>query len=150
MSRLCRISAKNWTFGFRLFSTLVRMNLLHIECPHCGSSFNVQLDGDVSNMMVFPCAKCQVPLMYYHGQISELDREEFANLRKRLSKVLEVVLKQDGSVNEIANSLKKMVDESTARADERKVLPAALSDDSLENLQKNLDDLDVDSFLDKL
>lgn len=125
------------------------MSELHIDCPHCGSSFNVQIDGDVSNMMVFPCAKCQVPLMYYHGQISELDREEFANLRKRLSKVLDVVLKQDGSVNEVADSLKKMVDESSARAEERKP-QTVLSDAALEDLQKDLSSLDVDSFLDKL
>lgn len=125
------------------------MSEIHIECPHCGTSFNVQIEGEASSMMVFPCAKCQVPLMYYHGQISELDREEFANLRKRLSKVLEVVLKQEGSVSEVADSLKKMVDDSTARAEERKP-QVALSDDTLNDLQKNLADLDVDSFLDKL
>ena len=90
------------------------MSELHIECPHCGAAFNVQLDGEISNMMVFPCVKCKTPLMFYHGEVSELDREEFAGLREKLSKVLNVVMKQESSVNEVADSLKKLVDVSNA------------------------------------
>ena len=83
------------------------MSEFHIECPHCGSNFEVQLYGEPSNMMVFPCARCKTPLMYYHGQVLELDREEFAGLRERLSKVLNVVMKHERSVSEVADSLKR-------------------------------------------
>ncbi|WP_290942878.1 hypothetical protein [Fibrobacter sp.] len=123
---------------------------MDIECPHCGTKFKVQVDGDFSNMMVFPCARCQTPLMCYHGEISELDREEFAKLRQRLSKVLDVVMRQDGTVGEVANSLKKLVDVSNARAADRVQEHLAITDDMLETLQKDLADLDVDTFLSKL
>ncbi|MBO7412620.1 MAG: hypothetical protein J6U20_03010 [Fibrobacter sp.] len=127
------------------------MSEMHIGCPHCGASFDVQFEGEISNMMVFPCVKCNVPLMYFHGEISELDREEFALLRKRLSKVLNVVMKHGDSVNDVAESLKKMVDASDERASEREKnrLPS-LSDDTLAQLQKSLDEMDADSFLDSL
>ena len=123
---------------------------MDIECPHCGTKFKVQIDGDFSNMMVFPCARCQTPLMCYHGEVSELDREEFARLRQRLSKVLDVVMRQDGTVGEVANSLKKLVDVSNARVDERAHEHSAITDDVLDTLQKDLADLDVDAFLSKL
>ena len=126
------------------------MSEMDIECPHCGTKFRVQIDGDFSNMMVFPCARCQTPLMCYHGEVSELDREEFARLRQRLSKVLDVVMRQDGTVGEVANSLKKLVDVSNARADERAHEHSAITDDVLDTLQKDLADLDVDAFLSKL
>ena len=126
------------------------MSEMDIECPHCGTKFKVQIDGDFSNMMVFPCARCQTPLMCYHGEISELDREEFAKLRQRLSKVLDVVLRQDGTVGEVANTLKKLVDVSNARAADREQDHPAITDDMLETLQKDLADLDVDTFLSKL
>ena len=126
------------------------MSEMDIECPHCGTKFKVQIDGDFSNMMVFPCARCQTPLMCYHGEISELDREEFAKLRQRLSKVLDVVMRQDGTVGEVANSLKKLVDVSNARAADRVQEHLAITDDMLETLQKDLADLDVDTFLSKL
>ncbi len=123
---------------------------MDIECPHCGTKFKVQIDGDFSNMMVFPCARCQTPLMCYHGEVSELDREEFARLRQRLSKVLDVVMRQDGTVGEVANTLKKLVDVSNARADERAHEHSTITDDVLDTLQKDLADLDVDAFLSKL
>ena len=88
--------------------------------------------------------------MCYHGVVSELDREEFAKLRQRLSKVLDVVMRQDGTVGEVANTLKKLVEVSNSRADERAHENSAITDDVLESLQKDLADLDVDAFLSKL
>jgi len=89
-------------------------------------------------------------LMCYHGEISELDREEFSKLREKLSKVLNVVMRQDGTVGEVANALKKLVDVSNARAEERDQNHTAITDDELDALQKDLADLDVDAFLSKL
>ncbi len=121
---------------------------MDIECPHCGTKFKVQIDGDFSNMMVFPCARCQTPLMCYHGEVSELDREEFTKLRQRLSKVLDVVMRQDGTVGEVANTLKKLVEVSNNRAADRE--HQAITDDVLDTLQKDLNEMDVDEFLNKL
>ena len=127
------------------------MSEMDIECPHCGTKFKVQIDGDFSNMMVFPCARCQTPLMCYHGEVSELDREEFSKLRERLSKVLEVVIKQDSTVSEVANSLKKLVDVSNSRAADREQEEhQAITDDVLDSLRKDLDEMDVDAFLKNL
>lgn len=125
------------------------MSELHIECPHCGASFDVQIEGEPSNMMVFPCAKCQTPLMFYHGEISELDREEFAGLREKLSKVLNVVMRQNSSVSEVADSLRKLVEVSNSESRE-KTQGAAISDEAIANLEKDLAELDVDSFLEKM
>jgi predicted Zn finger-like uncharacterized protein len=125
------------------------MSELHIECPHCGASFDVQIEGEPSNMMVFPCAKCQTPLMFYHGEISELDREEFAGLREKLSKVLNVVMRQNSSVSEVADSLRKLVEISNGES--RGNAPGTtISDEAIANLEKDLDELDVDSFLEKM
>ncbi|MBQ7078507.1 MAG: hypothetical protein IJM92_02320 [Fibrobacter sp.] len=124
------------------------MSEMDIECPHCGTKFKVQIDGDFSNMMVFPCARCQTPLMCYHGEVSELDREEFTKLRQRLSKVLDVVMRQDGTVGEVANTLKKLVEVSNNRAADRE--HQAITDDVLDTLQKDLNEMDVDEFLSKL
>ncbi|MBO4714049.1 MAG: hypothetical protein IKX42_01535 [Fibrobacter sp.] len=125
------------------------MSELHIECPHCGASFDVQIEGEPSNMMVFPCAKCQTPLMFYHGEISELDREEFAGLREKLSKVLNVVMRQNSSVSEVADSLRKLVEISNGES-RRNATGTAISDEAIANLEKDLDELDVDSFLEKM
>jgi hypothetical protein len=109
------------------------------------------LDGEPSSMMVFACAKCKIPLMHMAGVTSELDREEFARLRERLNRVLSAVMKREGEVSEVAASLKKLVDESNARAEERESESAvAISDEALAELQKGLDEMDVDSFLEKL
>ena len=137
-------------------------------------------------MMVFCCARCKTPLMYYHGEVAELDRDEFAGLRKKLSRAIDAVVSNGGAMGAVAEALKKMVDASEALAEERtekgenlpspregsapsefenvaekiagamasndaeKVQPAVISDDVLADLQKDLDELDVDSFLDKL
>ncbi|WP_173475245.1 hypothetical protein [Fibrobacter succinogenes] len=126
------------------------MSEMDIECPHCGTKFKVQIDGDFSNMMVFPCARCQTPLMCYHGEVSELDREEFTKLRQRLSKVLDVVMRQDGTVGEVANTLRKLVEVSNNRAEEREQNHTRITDDVLDSLQKDLNEMDVDEFLSKL
>lgn len=95
------------------------MSDLRIDCPHCGSSFEVQIEGEPSNMMVFCCARCKTPLMYFHGEVSELDREEFANLRKRLTRALDAVAKQDSGMAEVAKAIRQIVEESEFRAEER-------------------------------
>ena len=136
------------------------MSELHINCPHCGSSFQVMVKGEPSSMMVFSCVKCKTPLMYYGGETAELDRVEFAGLRKRLSKVLDVVISNDSSVKDVADSLRRMVDASNALAEEREEKrevahegqshATAITDEALEQLQKDLAEMDVDKFLESL
>ena len=135
------------------------MSELHINCPHCGSSFQVMVKGEPSSMMVFSCVKCKTPLMYYGGETAELDREEFAGLRKRLSKVLDVVISNDSSVKDVADSLRSMVDASNAIAEERmersqegrrNESAVAITDEALEKLQKDLAEMDAEKFLESL
>lgn len=116
------------------------MSELHIDCPHCGASFEVMVDGEPSSMMVFACAKCQTPLMHFHGVTSELDREEFATLRKRLSKVIDVALKQNGELADVAKTLKELVDDSNH----------GITEEALDSLQRDLDQMDANSFIDSL
>ena len=162
------------------------MSVIHIGCPHCGTSFDAQIQGEGANMMVFCCVRCKTPLMYFHGEVAELDRDEFAGLRQKLSRAIDAVTAGDGTMAQVAAALKKMVDASNALADERendertgehsqslphpregsapsefadaasvqeaseKAEATPLSDDALATLQKDLDELDVDSFLSKL
>lgn len=131
---------------------------LRIDCPHCNSSFDVQIEGEPSNMMVFCCARCKTPLMFYHGVVSELDRDEFANLRKPLSRALDAVVNKDGAMAEVVEVIKEMVQESDQRAAERaseneqSVVQdkKTLTDESIDALQKQLDEMDAESFLDNL
>ncbi|SHK44995.1 MJ0042 family finger-like domain-containing protein [Fibrobacter sp. UWH5] len=127
------------------------MEKLHIDCPHCGASFDVELQGEKANMMVFCCARCKTPLMYCHGEVGELDRDEFANLRKKLSRAIEAAVSRDGSLAGVADALRQMVDASNAIAEEREPEPKApITDESLAALQKELDEMDAESFLDQL
>lgn len=143
------------------------MSELHINCPHCGSSFQVMVKGEPSSMMVFSCVRCKTPLMYYGGETAELDRDEFAGLRKRLSKVLDVVVSNDASVKEVADSLRRMVDASNALAEERvgqsgggdgrgtagdgdARRAVTITDEALEKLQKDLAEMDAEKFLESL
>jgi len=137
------------------------MDNLHIDCPHCGASFDVELQGEKANMMVFCCARCKTPLMYCHGEVGELDREEFAGLRKKLSRAIDAAVSRDGSLAGVADALRQMVDSSNAIAEANAAELAAssatdessrasLNDESLAALQKNLDEMDAESFLDQL
>lgn len=144
------------------------MENLHIDCPHCGASFDVEIQGEKANMMVFCCARCKTPLMYCHGEVGELDREEFAGLRKKLSRAIDAAVSRDGSLAGVADALRQMVDASNALAEERgysqfekqtedataeiaaERSKKPLTDESLANLQKDLDELDAESFLDQL
>ena len=156
------------------------MSELHINCPHCGSSFQVMVKGEPSSMMVFSCVRCKTPLMYYGGETAELDRDEFAGLRKRLSMVLDVVVCNDASVKVVADSLRRMVDASNALAEERvgqsgggvgrgdargvagdgdargtagdgdARRAVAITDEALEKLQKDLAEMDAEKFLESL
>lgn len=129
------------------------MSVLRIECPHCGTSFDVQLDGEPSNMMVFCCARCKAPLMYFHGSVSELDREEFANLRKRLTRALDAVVARDENTSKTVDAVKKMIEACADELKEPAELPeknSAITDEMLESLERELNSLDADSFLDKL
>jgi len=134
------------------------MEKLHIDCPHCGASFDVELQGEKANMMVFCCARCQTPLMYCHGEVGELDREEFAGLRKKLSRAIDAAVSRDGSLAGVAEALRQMVESSNAlaQANAQAVAEAPaeeskpLTDESLANLQRELDEMDAESFLDQL
>lgn len=153
-------------YGECYFSKLYCMSNLHIDCPHCGASFDVELQGETANMMVFCCAKCKTPLMYCHGEVGELDREEFANLRKKLTRAIDAAVSRDGSLAGVAEALRQMVETSNALAEERseeqvddhceqsesqdRTAKPCLNDDTLAALQKDLDEMDAESFLDQL
>lgn len=143
------------------------MDHLHIECPHCGASFDLELQAEKANMMVFSCARCKTPLMYCNGEVGELDKDEFAGLRKKLTRAIDAAVCRDSNLAPVAEALKGMLDKSNEIAEERASeaaegrtpetteektasQPAALTDETLEKLQKGLDELDADSFLDQL
>lgn len=130
------------------------MENLHVDCPHCGASFNVELHGEKANMMVFCCAHCKTPLMYCHGEVGELDKEEFAGFRKKLSRVIEAAVKRDSSLAGVADALREMVNTADELAEAQAAAETAakhvIDDEALAALQKGLDEMDAESFLDQL
>ncbi|MCF0215629.1 MAG: hypothetical protein HUK21_04060 [Fibrobacteraceae bacterium] len=131
------------------------MSEMHVDCPHCGASFDISVDGDVSSMMVFSCARCKSPLMRYHGEIVELDRKEFAGLRRKLSRVIEAVMKE-GEISEVANALRQIVEKANTCALEKSAHSldseenGGITEKSLESLIKNLDEMNSEDFINSL
>ncbi len=65
---------------------------IKMTCPHCGFHMNVSIKGKPSSMIVFVCSHCHSPLMRFEDEVFELDREEFATLRKKLSRIVDALL----------------------------------------------------------
>lgn len=96
-----------------------RMELIELLCPHCGLKMGLEVEKRTSSMIVFVCAQCQTPLMLLSGEVFELDREEFAHLRKKLSPIISKLLEEypvpserDEAMRELAESLEKCKDVS--------------------------------------
>lgn len=106
--------------GFRkYFTKLWPMELVRFVCPHCSLRMEAQLEGKPSSMMVFVCARCKSPLMRYAGEVFELDKEEYAGLRKKLSPVIAKLLQEhnapsisDDVMRELAQDLESCQDVS--------------------------------------
>src|SRR5574344_2014995 len=81
------------------------MDSMHLTCPHCGFTMDVSLRGKPSAMVVCVCSRCKAPLMCYEGEVYELDRDEFQNLRRKLTPVLDALLSkaQEGASVESAS-----------------------------------------------
>lgn len=85
--------------------------------------------------MVFVCARCKEPLMRFDGEVFELDREEFVNLRKKLSPVI-------GKLMQEAN---------TEKPKDKPSVQPLINDDFMQELISNLDSCkDVSEFIDKM
>ena len=118
------------------------MEILHVVCPHCGLKMEVEMQGKPSSMMVFVCSRCKEPLMRYEGEIVELDRQEFSNLRKKLEPVISKLLQ----VNENPEQKKKPDTEIELKETHK----SKITDASLEALEKALECPDVLEFINKI
>ena len=141
------------------------MSEFHIDCPHCGSSFDAQIQGDGANMMVFCCARCKTPLMYYHGEVADSNGGAMGAVAEALKKMVDasealaeertekgdsLPSPREGSAPSEFENVAEKIAGAMASNDAESVRPAVISDDVLSDLQKDLDELDVDSFLSKL
>src|SRR5574344_810679 len=68
------------------------MDSMHLTCPHCGFTMDVSLRGKPSAMVVCVCSRCKAPPLCYEGEVYELDRDEFQNLRRELTPELDASL----------------------------------------------------------
>ncbi|MFA6623554.1 MAG: hypothetical protein WCS54_05530 [Fibrobacteraceae bacterium] len=82
---------------------------MHLTCPHCGFTMDVSLRGKPSAMVVCVCSRCKAPLMCYEGEVYELDRDEFQNLRRKLTPVLDALLSkaQEGASARMVEAVPK-------------------------------------------
>ncbi len=68
-------------------------NTVCLVCPHCGLKMELLVEQErTPSMMVFICARCKEPLMRYGGEVFDLEKAEFANLRKKLAPLISNLL----------------------------------------------------------
>lgn len=121
------------------------MESIRFVCPHCGLKMEATLQGKPSLLMVFVCARCKEPLMRFDGEVFELDREEFVNLRKKLSPVIGQLLKQETP----AENQETMPAEMHASV--RPLQKSLIDDTFMQELLANLESCkDVSEFIDKM
>lgn len=133
------------------------MESIRFVCPHCGLKMEATLEGKPSLMMVFVCARCKEPLMRFDGEVFELDREEFVNLRRKLNPVIGKLLEEANS--DRANLVK--TEEAQVKASEntekeqiidseKPTVRPLINDDFMQALAMNLECSDVSEFIDKM
>lgn len=129
-------------------SKLWGMDSLHLICPHCGLKMEVVVKGKPSSVMIFVCARCKEPLMRYEGEVFELDREEFGMLRKKLAPVIAKLMAENHIPAPMTISSTLTLSPSNPPQEKK---PTFISEDSLRELAKNLDECgDVAEFIAKM
>lgn len=122
------------------------MDEMHIKCPHCGNEMEVSLQGKKSSMVVCVCGRCKSPLVSLDGDVSELDREEFHSLRKKLSKIVDALRECAGTDRELLPIVDRHEEVSRAETNADRI-----SKDDIDNLKIDLETCkDVSEFIDRL
>ncbi|WP_308602882.1 hypothetical protein [uncultured Fibrobacter sp.] len=136
------------------------MEEMHIKCPCCGNEMEVSVCGKKSALMLCVCGRCKAPLMMMDGDVFELDREEFQSLRKRLSRVVDVLresvelrretLSLTEHLRELQNSIPS--ENREAHASEDVALRSdKITQEDVDNLQIDLETCkDVSEFIDRM
>lgn len=68
------------------------MHNIEFECPACKLTVAISL-SKTSSMVVMSCVHCKTPIMYYHGDVFEVDSIEIADLQQKHLKAVEGYLK---------------------------------------------------------
>lgn len=68
------------------------MHELNFKCPHCQETIDLTVENPV-NMLVMQCHACKTPLMYYHGEVFEVDSIEVGDLQQKHLKAVQGYLK---------------------------------------------------------
>ncbi|NLB64257.1 MAG: hypothetical protein GX801_09165 [Fibrobacter sp.] len=68
------------------------MHQIQFLCPACKFVSDVSVES-ASEVIVMACAHCKTPLMWYHGEVFEVDSIEIADLQQKHLKAVEGYLK---------------------------------------------------------
>jgi len=68
------------------------MHSLNFICPHCREAMELSFE-EPAQVLVMACAHCKTPLMYYHGEVFEVDSMEIGNLQQKHLKAVQGYLK---------------------------------------------------------
>lgn len=71
------------------------MHELNFSCPQCRKAIELTLESEAS-VIVLSCVHCKAPLMYFHGEVFEVDEAEVQGLQGRQMKAVEGFLKVQG------------------------------------------------------
>ena len=97
-------------------------------------------------MVVCVCGRCKSPLVSLDGDVSELDREEFHSLRKKLSKIVDALRECAGTDRDLLPIVDRNEEVSRAETNADRI-----SKDDIDNLKIDLETCkDVSEFIDRL
>lgn len=68
------------------------MGRILFKCPRCSAETEILLETP-ANMLLLSCSECRCPLMYFSGQVFEIEDAEFKNLQGKQMKAVEGFLK---------------------------------------------------------
>jgi len=125
------------------------MHNLSFQCPHCQNQVEVSLENEAM-VIVMSCAHCKTPLMYYYGEVFEVDQIEMGELQQKQLKAVQGFMKVRG----ITAPLNKPMHDSTRAGTHSAGQPIreqAINNDDVLDLMIDLETSnDVDEFLRKL
>jgi len=68
------------------------MARLTIECLSCGAKAELAIEAE-AEMVLLNCFNCKKPILYYHGETTEVDELEMGKLQEDSMKAIEGFLK---------------------------------------------------------
>ncbi|HSQ41651.1 MAG TPA: hypothetical protein VLM37_05165 [Fibrobacteraceae bacterium] len=122
------------------------MHHLQFRCPHCQNNVDLSLESEAT-VIVMSCSHCKTPLMYYYGEVFEVDNIEMTDLQQKQLRAVQGYMSVRG-VHQQVTSTETLAGTHPAG---QPVRDTAISQDDITDLMIDLGlSNDVDEFLRRL